>query len=183
LGGTLANPTLALSTPDAVPIPESELLSFIVFGQPGFELGDGLLPGQEVFETALIRGLAELATVELEDLLITELGLPLDVFRIRPGEPGLLPGVGVPILVIGTEVAPDVFLTMEGGLGVLFGPDQAATSPWAARLEWRIDREWRYRVGWEPPDWWRLFRGFGAGLPGLGVERQFTTELRRRWEY
>jgi hypothetical protein len=179
LGGTLREPTLSLSTPGGVPIPESELLSYLLFGQPSFALTEGILPGEAVLETTL----SELATIELEEALAGTLGL--DIVQVRSGAAaGPFGPLGIRTLVIGREVAEDVFLTVESGLATLFGPgDASVTNPWAVRLEWRIRPGSTLRVGYEPVDRGRLFRGLVSGLPVVRPEQQFTVDYRLRWTY
>ena len=179
LRGTLREPTLSLSTPGGVPIPESELLSYLLFGQPSFALTEGILPGEAVLEATL----TELATIELEEALAGTLGL--DIVQVRPGAAaGPFGPLGIRTLVIGREVAEDVFLTVESGLATLFGPgDASVTNPWAVRLEWRIRPGSTLRVGYEPVDRGRLFRGLVSGLPVVRPEQQFTVDYRLRWTY
>ena len=84
--GTLDAPNVALTTADGANIPESEILSYLLFGQPSFALADDGLPTQPLLEEALfgVGSLAEIASIELEEALIADLGLPLDYFQIRP---------------------------------------------------------------------------------------------------
>lgn len=174
--GTLQSPQVALSTAEGMQIPESELVSFLLFGQPSFAFREGELPGEALLEESLFGGLA----VELEEALLGPLGL--DIFQIRPSA-ATLPGFAAPTLVLGREVADDVFLTVESGLGVLFGPSEAVTDTWAVSLEWRIDPEWMLRFGIEPVNRGRLFRGITAALAVSRPGEQFTVNLRRRWTY
>lgn len=182
IGGTLDEPTLALGTPDGAPIPESELLSFILFGQPTFALGETFLPGQELIQQTLVGGLAELAAIELEEVLLADVGLPVQYFRIQP-TPGALPGFGDPALAVGFELAPDVFLTIESGLIQLFGGTDAVAPTWSVFAEWRIDPQWSLTVGFEPVNIGRQVRGLNVALPIVAPARQFTADLRRRWTY
>lgn len=182
IGGTISEPTLALGTPDGTQIPESELLSFILFGQPTFALGETFLPGQALIEQTLVGGLAELAAIELEEVLLADVGLPVEYFRIQP-TPGAFPGVGDPALAVGFELAPDVFLTIESGLFQLFGGTDAVSPTWSAFAEWRIDPQWSLTVGFEPVNIGRQVRGLNVALPIVAPTRQFTVDLRRRWTY
>ncbi|HEX6559360.1 MAG TPA: translocation/assembly module TamB domain-containing protein, partial [Longimicrobiales bacterium] len=57
VGGTLQSPTLALASEDAATIPQSELLSFLLFGQPSFAFGGNpLTTGQQVLEETVGGG-------------------------------------------------------------------------------------------------------------------------------
>lgn len=184
VGGTLSAPTVQLATAQGLPIPESELLSFLLFGQPSFALEDAFVPGEGLLGEALfgVGSLAELASIELEEALIADLGLPLDYVQVRPTTGDFI-GFGAPVIVFGVEVDDDVFLTVDTGLESLFGSTAGTTSVWAVRLEWRIDREWRLELGIVPVNRGRLLRSFGTALPVTGTEQQFIVELRRRWTY
>src|SRR5690606_38515661 len=80
VGGTLETPTVAVTTATGANVPESELLSVLLFGQPSFALADGGAPIQPFLEEAFfgVGSLAELASIELEETLIADVGLPLD---------------------------------------------------------------------------------------------------------
>lgn len=182
IGGTFDEPTLALEAPNGAPIPESELVSLLIFGQPAYAVDPGDVPAQAVFEDVFFGGLAGLAAIELEQALVGEFGLPFDYVRIRPvaGEYGGL--LGAPAIVFGTEIADDLFLTVDTGIATLFGSTDAGAT-WGASLQWRVDPEWTVELGIEP-----VFRGVffpvaGFISPGIGAEQQFFVDVRRRWTY
>jgi hypothetical protein len=182
VGGTARSPTLALASADAAQMPQSELLSFLLFGQPSFALGGGVIPGEALLEHTFVGGLAELASLELEQAIVQDLGLPVDVFQIRWGA-GRFGGFGTPTIFLGREVTRDVFLTVETGLGALFAETQGGAETWAIRLEWGIDRRTMLRAGYEPVNPARLLRGLRFALPATRPQQQFSLELRRRWYY
>src|SRR5690606_23354037 len=64
--GTASNPMVAFATPEGAAIPESELLSFLVFGRPSFALGEAAFLGQGVLGEFFLTGLTELTALELE---------------------------------------------------------------------------------------------------------------------
>src|SRR5690606_40695596 len=109
-----------------------ELLSFLVFGRPSFALGEAAFLGQGVLGEFFLTGLTELTAIELEQELAADLGL--DFFEIRPGF-GAFGGLGLPTVILGREVAEDVFLTVEAGLGRLAGVETKAAL--AVRLQRR----------------------------------------------
>jgi translocation-and-assembly-module (TAM) inner membrane subunit TamB-like protein len=185
IGGTLESPTLSLASQTGTQIPQSELLSYLLFGQQtlGLERGSllpgGSLPGGALFEETYLSGVTELLSLEIEDVL----GAPFDLFQIRLG--GGYGGLGSPTFVIGRELTNDLFLTVESGISALFGPstqDGVTSNTWAVRLEWRIDPRTSLRVGYEPVNRGRLIRGIGVALP-LNREQQAALELRKRWTW
>jgi hypothetical protein len=180
VGGTVSYPTLTLSTGTGVPIPESELLSFLLFGQPSFALGETGLVSGGVFQGIIAGGLVDLAAMELEHALIDVIGLPLDFVHIRPGQGTL--GFEGATLILGRQVARDLFVTVDAGLSGIFG-DVPTRNTLAVRLEWRIDREWRLRLGIEPVDRRRFYDIDLPGDAAAAADQQITVEIRRRWTY
>ncbi|MFW6201443.1 MAG: translocation/assembly module TamB domain-containing protein, partial [Gemmatimonadota bacterium] len=182
IGGTLDDPTLALAQPDGAPVPESELLSLLVFGQPTYTLAPGVVPAEQVVGDVFFGGLAGLAAIELEEALVADFGLPFEYVRIQPG-PGDFGGLfGAPIVVLGTQLADDLFLTIDTGLGTFFGGTEVATT-WGVAIQWRIDPEWTAEFGIEPVFRGRFFPTVGFFVPALSPEQQFFLDVRRRWTY
>lgn len=183
IGGTADAPTVAVTTAEGADIPESELLSFLLFGQPSFALADGGAPIEPVLEEAVfgVGSLAELASIELEETLIADIGLPLDYFQIRP-EPGPLAGFGAPTIAFGRELAEDVFLTVNAPLAGVFGT-AVGPATWTAIVHWQIDPEWALRLGVAPVSRGRLYPWLGPAFPVTNPEQQFMIELSRRWTY
>jgi hypothetical protein len=180
--GTFETPRLAVAGGEALGIAESELLSFLIFGQPTFALGGEYLPGEDVLQQTFLGGFAELMAIELERSLG---GLGLDVFQIRLGSGGLFGGLDRPTVVLGRQLRPDVFITLETGLTALLGGGGQGDSPlsFAARLDWALDRRSRARLAWEPVYTGRVFRGAALALPLTEPRQQFLLEFRRRWTY
>jgi hypothetical protein len=184
LTGTLKQPHVAVTTGEGAQVPETELLSFLLFGRPSFAAPGQFPFGGPLLEEAVfgIGSLAELASIGIEETLISDLGLPLDYFLIQPTQ-GPLGGLGAPTIVLGQEIAPNLFLTVNTGFGGLFGPAPSGASAWAASLQWRITRQWSLELALEPVNPARFFRGIGTALPIVGFERQLILELRRQWTY
>lgn len=183
VGGTLDAPTVAVTTANGANVPESELLSVLLFGQPSFALADGGAPLTPFVEEALfgVGSLAELASIELEETLIADVGLPLDYFQIRPTT-GALGGLGAPTVAFGRELADDVFLTVNVALADVFG-SAAGPETWTATIRWRIDPEWSLVLGVAPVHRRRLYSGPFTAVPLVNPEQQFIIELLRRWTY
>jgi len=179
VGGTLETPTLQLAAEGGgPPIPQSELLSYLLFGERSIGLTGQDLPGDVLLQETFLSGFAELATLEIERAL----GAPFDIFQVRLG-PGSFGGIGTPRLVVGEEITPNVFLTVETGIAALFGGEQQDFNTWAARLEWRVDPRTALSIGIEPVNRGRLVRGIGIALPVTRPQQQVTVEARRRWSW
>jgi translocation and assembly module TamB len=100
IGGTLYTPRLTLTSDIQPPIAEPEIISYLLFGTSN---------EQAIGESgrAFARAAAARISGELERSLITDLGLPLDFFQIRPGD---VAGQGIS----GTEFAFGKQVTMFG---------------------------------------------------------------------
>jgi hypothetical protein len=181
--GTARAPRLALASAEAPDIPESELLSFLLFGRRTLALGESVATtGGAVFEQTFFGGFAEVAGLELERALASNLGLQLDLFQVRFGQG--YGGLTTPTFVLGRQISNDFFLTVESGLNALLGDAGAAASTWAVRLEWAIGPRQALELGSEPLNRARLLRGIGAALPpGRPSPQQLYAEYRRRWVY
>jgi hypothetical protein len=180
--GTMETPRLSLAGAEVVDLAEAELLSLLLFGQPGFALGADVLQADGLLEQTFIGGLAELAAIEVERGLA---GLGLDIFQIRLGH-GPFGGLGAPTVLMGRQLRPDVFITVETGLVALFGGGAAGESPlgtWAVRLDWTFDPRSRLRLAYEPVIIGRGLRGGALALPLSPPRQQMLLELRRRWAY
>lgn len=183
VGGTMQAPTLTLASQEAVTIPQSELLSFLLFGQPSFALGGmtSTINNQVLAETA-VGTAAELIGMELEQTLLDQLGISFDIFQIRLGGSNL--STLQPSLVVGQEVTRNVFLTVESAVNQLFGGTERVVPTYAVRLEWRVTPTTVVRVSREPVNAVGL-RGYTLSLPAIirttTPRYQQTLEVRRRW--
>jgi autotransporter translocation and assembly factor TamB len=168
VSGTLENPSLGLATASGPAIPESELLSFLLFGRPTSDLsqvaavdGVGGLLGQSVAYT----GLAEVLFAPINE----ELGV-LDYFQLD-----YLPGGGI-FAIAGAEVVNDVFINANFPVGAQSGVS-------ALGLEWRSGVG-TIRGALEPVE--RRDRLVGARTLAFiesDVRRQWILAWRRRWNY
>ncbi|HSJ14898.1 MAG TPA: translocation/assembly module TamB domain-containing protein [Longimicrobiales bacterium] len=179
--GTARTPRLALAAADAPNIPQSELLSFLLFGRPSFALGESAFTtGGAVLEQTYLGALGEVLGIELERALSADLGLQLDIFQVQFGQG--VGGLSQPTFVVGRQLADDVFLTLETGISALLGSDAPANT-WAVRLEWAFDRRSSLEGGIEPANRVGRLRGLGSALPAGQPRSQLFLELRRRWVY
>ncbi len=147
IGGTLEDMTLTLESDAQPPIPESDLLSYLVFGRPSYELtrpGDeGSLLGD------FTRGVPEaLVGYALGSLLVGESGIAyVDVSRVDPvGEEGefrqpLGPALSATQVELGWYLAPTVFVSFA---------QQLVGVPPTARVEWRLDERFTLRAITQP---------------------------------
>jgi translocation and assembly module TamB len=177
--GTAQFPRVSLTSDTQPPLPESEILSYLIFGRPTFAIGE---VGGGLAQQLLLQEFAGGILASQVEQLIRQAGLPFDYIRIR-GRPTAsefaADPLGTTTLEVGWQLLPDVFWTVEWGVGGLLGREFGDT--WATSLEWQIDRQWSTRVAWEPLRQDRLLQQRLIGLSELN--RQFSLQLRRRWEY
>lgn len=170
LGGTLLSPTIELGSDAPVALSENDLLSYLLFGQASFE--DAATSGQ-----FLSREITNILTLQLQRPILQS-GI-CDWVRVRPGttrswisfEAGIFTNA---VIQCGRELADEVFLTVEAGLGFL------ADNRFDGRVgvEWQIDNQWQLEAAYGSVPRSALTRFFDIGL-----DTQFSTEIRRQWEY
>jgi len=137
--GTLRLPRLTLEAEHA-DYSQAELLSYLMTGKRSFELSGG--------QGAYVRGVgASLLAGELERTVVSDLGVPLDYFEIRPGDPtNQFSGTQ---LAAGWAMGAKTFLVLNAGF--CNNRTQARfTKMLGATLQFRFSPEWRTEASFEP---------------------------------
>ncbi|HEX2077071.1 MAG TPA: translocation/assembly module TamB domain-containing protein [Longimicrobium sp.] len=175
VGGTLQQPTLALSSETRPPLPESELLTLLLFGRRSTDLAN--IP-QEFTQGIILEQLVGGALTNQLEEAFASLGI-FDYVRLRSRPTGTgfggVPQFGADIfayasLEAGKEVFEDAFLVFEV-VDLLSDPKLGVSG------EWQATRSWTVRGAWEPVRRDPLL----LNLDQRG--RQILLEARRRWEY
>lgn len=176
LGGTLQAPTIALSSNTRPPLPESELLSLLLFGRRSADLAS--LPSEFTQGVILEQLLGGVITNQLEQVF-TQLGF-FDYVRLRARPTGV--GFGGGVTAISTDIL--AFASVEAGkqlfedfyvvleIANIFSEPRPGAS-----FEYQASRSWAIRGAFEPVRRDPLL---------LNLQRrayQFSLEARRRWEY
>lgn len=101
--GTIAEPVMGLRSDVNPPLSETEIMSYLLFGAPTVQafLGSGGSQRRSVFEQSVERFVGILSG-QLERAVVEQLGLPVDYFRIKPGE--VQSGLSGTELLIGKQV-------------------------------------------------------------------------------
>jgi len=120
IGGTLLVPKLSLESDERPPLSETEIVSYLLFGRPSFDLasGGGTAAGtseQAIFQGAM-AGLAGALSGELEQTLVTNLGIPVDYLAIKPGGGSVGDIFSSTRVEAGTQIGERTFLTLNAGL-------------------------------------------------------------------
>ncbi len=136
--GTLLVPRLTLQA-EGEQLSQSELISYLMFGRPSVELAGG--------QGALMRSTAaSLVAGEVERTVVSDLGVPLDYFEFRPGDPS--DPLARTQLAAGWQIGNKTFLVLNAGFcqrqQVNFGNTLGAS------LQYRISPEWRTEASFEP---------------------------------
>lgn len=175
VGGTMQAPTLTLSSETRPPLPESELLTLLLFGRRSAELAN--LPAEFTQGIILEQVLGGLLTNELEQVCASLRIFDYCRLRARPTGTGFsgIPQFGTDIfayasLEAGREVFEDAYAVLEV-VDLLTNPKVGLSG------EWQASRSWTVRGAWEPVRRDPLL----LNLDQRG--RQFLLEARRRWEH
>jgi autotransporter translocation and assembly factor TamB len=108
VGGTIREPELRLSSDFQPPLSETELISYLIFGAPNAQGASG---AGRYFAEGGSAVVSQWLTGRLGSALISDLGVPLDFFEIRPqfGARGLEAAE----IAGGVRVGDRVFLTLS----------------------------------------------------------------------
>ncbi len=152
IGGTLLVPKLSLESDERPPLSEAEIVSYLLFGRPSFDLASapGAAAGtseQAIFQGAM-TGLAGALSGELEQTLVTNLGIPVDYLAIRPGGGSVSDIFSSTRVEAGTQLGERTFLTLNAGLcQVARGLSSQAIG---ASVEHRVAGGWTVEASIEP---------------------------------
>lgn len=136
--GTLLVPRLTL-TAEGEQLSQSEIISYLMTGRPSIELTGG--------QGALVRSTAaSLVAGEVERTVVSDLGVPLDYFEFRPGDPS--DPAARTQLAAGWQIGNKTFLVLNAG----FCQRQQVSvgNTLGASLQYRISPEWRTEASFEP---------------------------------
>ncbi len=164
IGGTLRLPRLTLSAENA-DYSQAELIAFLITGRPSVELSVG--------QRAYLWGVgASLLAGELERTVVSDLGVPLDYFEIRPGDPtNRFQGTQ---FAAGWALGAKTFLVLNAGVCQSSSRQTRFTNSLGATLQFRVSPEWRTEASFEP------VRSCAIGDPDLNtttVPRQVGFDL------
>jgi autotransporter translocation and assembly factor TamB len=176
LGGTVQNPTLALASDTRPPLPESELLTLLIFGRRTYELAN--IPAEFTQGIILEQLVGGVLTREIEEIFARLPFFDYARLRARPTGTGLARGIGslgtdllaFATLELGMQVWEDAFLILE--FVDLFSEPRAGVA-----LDWQATDTWALRAAVTP------VRRDPLLLNLQQRDYQATVEARRRWEY
>lgn len=144
VGGTINAPTLTLSSDQRPPLSETEIISYLLFGAPSVQAAGG---SGVVGNTArqMVASAAAKITGALGSSLISDLGVPLDIFEVRP-EIGARGYEGTEI-ALGRQLGDRWFLTLSPRLCT---QQQWTYKNLGASLEFQMTKHWRISASADP---------------------------------
>jgi len=141
IGGTLFDPLLTLSSDRQPPIPQTEIISYLLFGAPSIEAFGESSNSQVGYLAGEVTGVF---TGPLEQALIGgigDLGLLLDYLRLQPEW-----SQGFYGLSVGKQLGPRWFVTLSPRVC----PNQTDLVNVSADVEFRLTRSWVFSFNTEP---------------------------------
>ncbi len=143
VGGTINAPTLTLSSDIRPPISETEIISYLLFGAPSVQAAGGGVFGNTAAQ--MVSTAASKITGQLGSSLISDLGVPLDFFEVRP-EIGARGYEGTEIS-LGRQLGDRWFLTLSPRLCT---QQQWTYQNLGASVEFRMSQHWRLSASADP---------------------------------
>ena len=186
VGGTLQAPEVTLSSDAQPPIPESDLISYMIFGRPSYALASGEISVVAGATASLSSALLSLGVNQLGTSFSRSLGVDyLSVSQARQAgslsafsdAAGLFTDTQIEM---GRYIGANVFLAVTLRPQTSAGTTRRLQLP-SARLEWRFREEWSAESFIED----RLARQGRATFGELDndVRRVFGISLFRDWGY
>ena len=146
IGGTLSIPKLTLAA-DQPNLSQTEIISILLFGQQSVQnTGQVGLGNRSALLTSAVAGLV---SGQLEQSVVSDLGIPIDYFEFDPGSStGTLSGAQ---LAAGWQIGRKTFLVLNAGYAGYCPNLNLNLSPTlGASLQFRISPEFRTEASFEP---------------------------------
>ena len=193
--GTLRQPRVALTSDSDLPLSESDLASYILFGRAGAELSQAETDVLSSSLVGLVRpALTGLASTELQRVA-TSLGIPVDYITFRAPEYGLgdyrevwrgeqnlgaLAMLQETQLEVGMDLFQDVFVVGSVRLTSETAGSETRLAPrWGGRIEYRFRPTWTWELFLED----RFARTPSFGLAEIDNRTMIGASIFREWGY
>ena len=154
ISGTLLVPKLSLESDQRPPLSESEIVSYLLFGRPSFDLPTGgattVGTSEQAIYQAAMAGLAGVVSGELEQTLVSNLGIPVDYVAIRPGVGTAGDMFSSTRVEAGSQIGKRTFLTLNAGLCQVARGLSSQTL--GASVQYRLSVHWSVEASIEPTE-------------------------------
>ena len=171
IGGTLLVPQLELSA-EGRELSQTEIISYLMFGLPAAELAtdQASYGSRNAALSQAVSAIVGVGVAEAERFLVSDLGVPLDYFELRPTDPTNL-GLGGRVAA-GWQIGRKTFLMLNAGFCP--GKQVQVTEAVGASFQFRLNSQWRTEASFEPV----LACGTTAGgQTAVTVKRQVGFDL------
>lgn len=149
MGGSLYEPVLTLTSDKQPPIPEPEIISYLLFNAPSFEAAGGGAEQRQLGLASLQLGYsAVLGSIssELERALISDLGVPIDYFQIRAAETVRGNDMSNVQIAVGRQIDDNLYVTLSPRLCNV----SQAVDLFYPSVEYRVGRYWKFTFSADP---------------------------------
>lgn len=163
-GPLYPNPIVSLESAESFALSQSDLVSYLIFGQPNFELGDQRQGYVQLAAQTLFPSLQTFGASQLRGIL----GSWADMFQLRPGsaDPSTFGNDNAKAFsdVLWTsrlggekQITENLFVSLTTGICQFQGTQQSNTSEWldfynglSGKFEYRLSRDASIKAGKEP---------------------------------
>jgi translocation and assembly module TamB len=188
IGGTLLDPRLDLSSDERIALSYTEILSYLVFGQPS------LLSSSDIASNNALRPVAQAllpsAGALIERAINSQIGF-FDVVQVQTGstqnetsfDAGAQSFLAGSRIGVGKQLGERAFVTANAGLCALSNTQTSSsfTSSVGVTLEYRLGQHFSLQASSEPSTISLLCR---PGITTIGVRpRQYGFDLFREWSF
>ena len=169
IGGTLLYPRLALESDERPPLSETEIVSYLVFGQPPSGLSEPGA-GSALTQVGIGSQLAAGIVGSMGQGLISDLGLPLDYLTLTPGAGRQ--GFQAARIGAGARIGDRTYLTLTAGLC------EVVTSQLiGAGVEYRLSRPFSIAAAFEP-----VVQECGTSYQMRGLSARYQLSFDLNWQ-
>ena len=190
LTGSPANPIVSLESAESFALSQSNLVSYLVFGQPSFELSESALGNVGLIGSRLALSAPAFAQTQLRGLLgsyadfVTVQAAPPDAVAVSQNEFEWGSYFRSTRLGAERQLTDNLFVSVSTGLCGI-GDQEYDTSEFlsnlSGKIEWRLSRDASLRAGKEPSDVsLACGRGLGRVVP---APSQWGFSLFKTWRF
>jgi translocation and assembly module TamB len=197
--GTLAQPELVLSSDEGQQISQTDLVSYLAFGKPSFEVvGTGSANNLQLATSLVASTVSGLA----EGFLQKQFGSAIDVFRVQTGVTDLQTAtgqgsavgntlgstIGTARVTLGKQFNERTFVGLDAGLCELNpNTNGASLSTFSNNLGVKVDHRLAHgfslSAGWEPSTVDKQCRNTAGGQLATQVPKQIGLDLFKNWSF
>lgn len=180
IGGTLTQPTLTLASADNLPLSQSDLLSYLITGEPSFALDSPTQQYLNQLAAAAVRSAGSLISSAIPRSVfdVVELQTPGVVTSLQTGSPAIYNNLLNTRAVVGKQLNNSLFLNLSTGF---CAPNFRRNI--GIQLEYRFARTYSAQLGIEPGSADLACARSGAAQAIQSTPPQFGIDVLRSWRF